>query len=123
MDCFNFGVDLKCFICTLALYCLVDGLIQLRIVPLFSDAFVQLPDVYRKTMTYDNGVKMEGHKYIAQNTGIKVFFAHPYSSRERCTNKNTYGLIRRFYPKKTTDFYQINNEELKALQDKLNNRP
>lgn len=74
-------------------------------------------------MTYDNGVEMAEHKYITKNTGIKVFFAHPYSSWERGNNENTNGLIRRFYPKRTTDFNKISNDELKALQDKLNNRP
>lgn len=89
----------------------------------FSEVLGQLPLIYRKTMTYDNGVEMAEYESITQDTGIKVFFAHPYSSWERGTNENTNGLIRRFCPKKTTDFNDISEEELKALQERLNNRP
>lgn len=89
----------------------------------FSKAFSQLPEQYRKTMTYDNGSEMAEHEYITDQTGVKVFFAHPYSSWERGTNENTNGLIRRFYPKKSTDFNKITWQELKQLQDHLNNRP
>ncbi|WP_141672800.1 IS30 family transposase, partial [Flavobacterium crassostreae] len=49
-------------------------------------------------------------------------FAHPYSSWERGTNKNTNGLIRRFLPK-GTDFNTITTEELKRIENNLNNRP
>ena len=89
----------------------------------FSDVLMQLPEVFRKTMTYDNGSEMAEHKSITQSTGMKVYFAHPYSSWERGTNENTNGLIRRFYPKKTTDFNKISFEELQSLQDRLNDRP
>ena len=89
----------------------------------FSTALAQLPSQYRKTLTYDNGSEMAEHESITEKTGIKVFFAHPYSAWERGTNENTNGLIRRFYPKKSTDFNQITMVELQQLQDILNNRP
>jgi IS30 family transposase len=75
-----------------------------------------------KTMTYDNGTEMADHKWLSNNTGIKVYFANPYASWERGTNENTNGLIRRFLPKKT-DFKIIDNKQLKMIQYKLNNRP
>jgi IS30 family transposase len=31
-------------------------------------------------MTYDNGIEMARHEKITQNTGMKIYFAHPYSS-------------------------------------------
>lgn len=89
----------------------------------FSETLAQLPEQYRKTMTYDNGSEMAEHEYITEKTGVKVFFAHPYSSWERGTNENTNGLIRRFYPKKSTDFNRVTFKELQQLQDHLNNRP
>jgi len=76
----------------------------------------------RKTMTYDNGTEMTNHKIFTKSTGMKVYFAHPYSSWERGTNENTNGLVRRYYPKRT-DFNNITESQLCLLQTKLNNRP
>jgi IS30 family transposase len=89
----------------------------------FSKKFNKEPVQLRKTMTYDNGSEMAEHKYLSENTGINIYFAHPYSSWERGTNENTNGIIRRFYPKKTTDFNKISNDQLMELQQRLNNRP
>jgi len=75
-----------------------------------------------KTMTYDNGVEMAQHKELTKQTGVLVYFAHPYASWERGTNENTNGLIRRYFPK-GTDFKNITLEQLKLIQEKLNNRP
>ena len=76
----------------------------------------------RKTMTYDNGMEMTNHKWLTENTGMDIYFAHPYSPWERGTNENTNGLIRRYFPKKT-DFNNITEQQLKQAQNRLNNRP
>lgn len=76
----------------------------------------------RKTMTYDNGMEMANHKWLTDNTGMDIYFANPYSPWERGTNENTNGLIRRYFPKKT-DFNDITEQQLKTVQQKLNNRP
>lgn len=80
------------------------------------------PQYLRKTMTYDNGIEMANHKWLSEKTGMDIYFAHPYSSWERGTNENTNGLIRRFLPK-GTDFNNITIEELKRIENNLNNRP
>lgn len=85
-------------------------------------ALSSLPIKLRQSMTYDNGFEMANHKWLTQKTGMKIFFAHPYSSWERGTNENTNGLIRRYFPK-GTDFNKVTYKELRELQDKLNNRP
>lgn len=48
----------------------------------------------------DNGKEMAHHQTLSKDTGIKVFFAHPYSPWERGINENTNGLLRRVLPKK-----------------------
>ena len=93
-----------------------------EIAKMFSMKLNQLNNLFKKTMTYDNGIEMAKHEKITQNTGMKIFFAHPYSSWERGTNENTNGLIRRYLPK-GTDFNLIDEKLLMQIQLKLNNRP
>lgn len=88
----------------------------------FADEFKRLDRSLLKSMTYDNGMEMSNHKWLTQQTGLDIYFAHPYSSWERGTNENTNGLIRRYFPK-GTDFNSITEQQLKYVQDRLNNRP
>jgi IS30 family transposase len=88
----------------------------------FSKILNKLNPIYKKTMTYDNGIEMARHEKITKNTGMKIYFAHPYSSWERGTNENTNGLIRRYLPK-GTNFNEIHINQLQIIQEKLNKRP
>lgn len=100
----------------------VDNKKSRTVVKAFSKALNQHNSLFRKSLTYDNGIEMARHKILTLRTGMDVFFAHPYSSWERGTNENTNGLIRRFFPK-GTDFNNVDEKELKRVQDWLNNRP
>ena len=73
-------------------------------------------------MTYDRGLEMAEHKILTQQTGVKVYFADPYSPWQRGTNENTNGLLRQYFPK-GTDFTKVTLEEIKLAQHRLNNRP
>ena len=75
-----------------------------------------------KTITYDNGKEFAGHMDIAKETHSKAYFAHPYSSWERGLNENTNGLIRQYFPK-GSDFSLITRKDVRAVMDKINNRP
>ena len=88
----------------------------------FAKILNTLPKYILKSMTYDNGMEMANHQWLTNNTGMDIFFAHPYSSWERGTNENTNGLIRRFLPK-GTDFNNVTLQQLKAIENNLNNRP
>lgn len=88
----------------------------------FAHTLKKLNPHFRKSLTYDNGIEMANHKWLTKQTGMNVYFAHPYSSWERGTNENTNGLIRRFLPK-GTDFNLVAETKLKFIQDNLNNRP
>ncbi len=88
----------------------------------FVEEFNKFDDLFLKTLTYDNGVEMAQHKLLTEQTGMQVYFAHPYSSWERGTNENTNGLIRRYFPK-GTDFNTVDELQLKTVQERLNNRP
>lgn len=88
----------------------------------FAKEFNKFDSHLKRTMTYDNGVEMANHKWLTNNTGVKVYFANPYASWERGTNENTNGLIRRYFPK-GTDFKTITKQQLKMVENILNNRP
>lgn len=88
----------------------------------FAQELKELPQYMRKTLTHDNGIEMSQHKLFAQDTQMKVYFAHPYSPWERGTNENTNMLIRDFFPK-GTDFNQVPSGKIKQVQELLNNRP
>jgi len=93
-----------------------------EVAKMFSKKLNQLNPLFKKSMTYDNGTEMAKHQIITQKTGMKIYFAHPYSSWERGTNENTNGLIRRYLPK-GTNFNEIDEKKLLIIQEKLNNRP
>ena len=61
-----------------------------------------LPKDQLQSITYDNGVQFSKHQYTEQQLGIPIYFAFPYHSWERGTNENTNGLLRQYYPKKTS---------------------
>lgn len=59
---------------------------------------------------------------LEEATGLSCFFAHPYCSNERGANENANGLLREYFPK-GTDFRDVSDEELAAVEYALNSRP
>lgn len=74
------------------------------------------------TVTSDNGKEFAEHKALAEALGVDYYFAHPYHSWERGANENLNGLIRQYLPKGSS-FEHLNDNEIKRIRDKLNNRP
>ncbi len=74
------------------------------------------------TITYDNGREFSDHERMAKELGADIYFAHPYSSWERGTNENTNGLIRQFFPRKTS-LLKVSEQSLQSTMDRLNHRP
>ena len=92
---------------------------------LVSKALIEMLNPYKKmvhTLTSDNGKEFSEHQKIAEELQTEFYFAHPYSSWERGLNENTNGLIRQYFPKKTS-LENVDIKIVKKTQDKLNNRP
>ena len=77
---------------------------------------------FKLTITADNGAENTNHKGIARETGMKVYFCHPYHSWEKGTVENTNGRIRRYIPKGVS-IDNISEEYIQALEHKLNSTP
>jgi IS30 family transposase len=84
--------------------------------------FTKLPRKYRRTITYDNGSEFAAHELIERATKATIYFAHPYSSWERGCNENLNGLLRQYFPKKTS-LADVTQAELDRVAWLLNTRP
>lgn len=88
----------------------------------FIEKFNELPQMLKKSLTYDRGKEMTYHEMFTKKTGVPVYFADPHSPWQRGSNENTNGLIRSFFPK-GTDFLCYSEDNYKHVEKLLNNRP
>src|ERR1700694_4369613 len=92
----------------------------------FTDAvghvLAKLPDVARRTLTWDQGSEMARHDILADHFDEGVYFADPGSPWQRGTNENTNGLLRQFFPK-GKDLSIYTPDDLARAERLLNSRP
>lgn len=80
------------------------------------------PQNLRLSITYDNGCENVEHEYTNKVLGTKSYFCEPFHSWEKGSLENVVGIIRRFFPKKT-DSALVTKEQVKHVENLMNNRP
>lgn len=82
----------------------------------------KLPKELYKSLTWDRGTEMIGHKNFTVATDIKIYLCDPRSPWQRGSNENTNRLLRQYFPK-GTDISIHSQAHLNKVARQLNERP
>lgn len=82
----------------------------------------KLPTELYKSLTWDRGTEMTGHRRFTLETNIKVYICDPKSPWQRGSNENTNRLLREYLPK-YTDLSVYSQAKLDWIARELNERP
>ena len=82
----------------------------------------ELATEQRRSITFDNGTEFARCQRLEKHLGLRRYFADPGCPHQRGTNENTNGLIRQYFPK-GTDFHTVSHQEVRKVENLLNNRP
>jgi len=106
-------------------YLLADKLEQAKadiIREVTCQRFIKLPKSKRHSITYDNGTGFNDWQVTEKQINLEIYFANPYHYWERGTNENTNGLLRQFFPKRSS-FKKVIQKDIDKAVTLINNRP
>ncbi len=100
----------------------MDGLDSDSVCRGFERKLRPVPQVLRKSLTYDQGREMARHERLRQKLSLHTYFADPHSPWQRGSNENTNGLLRQYLPR-NLNLAQFTQRQLNTIAALLNNRP
>ena len=81
-----------------------------------------LPDLVRRSLTWDQGREMAQWPKLQLDADIEVFFCDPHSPWQRPSHEHMNGLLRQYFPK-GTDLNKVSYAHLQAVAAEMNGRP
>ena len=93
-----------------------------HVVAALQHHIVTLPEQLRRSVTWDQGKEMALHANFTVDTGVQIYFCDSKSPWQRGTNENTNGLLRQYFPKRTS-LKPYRQADLDAVAAELNGRP
>lgn len=87
-----------------------------------ADSIESLPDGMWLTITRDNGTENANHLETLNNFNVQSYYCDPYCSWQKGGDENLNKLVRQYLPKKA-DLSKVTDEDIYAIQERLNNRP
>jgi transposase, IS30 family len=106
----------------LQLIALPEGTEAERVAEALAKSITTLPAQLRRSLTWDQGHEMSEHRRFSVESGVEVYFCDPQSPWQRGTNENTNGLLRQYFPRRTS-LAGVTQDQLDEVADKLNRRP
>lgn len=100
----------------------LDGKDTISVVRALSRQMHNLPELLRKSLTWDRGGEIAAHKQFTISTEMPVYLCDPHSPWQRGSNENTNGLLRQYFPKKM-NLSGFTQQQLDAVATELNQRP
>ena len=75
-----------------------------------------------RTLTLDNGTEFHGYREVEEATGVQIYFAMPHHPWQRGCNENANGLLRQYWPKRTS-MAHLTQRKCQQIAHTLNTRP